>query len=879
VRVLLRSAVLLLGCFGVLSPVLAQGEGQAQDEGEQPAQPQLTPPEILEFVEADYPEAAEAEGLEATVELEITIAADGVVTDARVVTPVGNGFDEAALDAVRRFTFRPATRDGEPIPARIRYNYVFELRAPEPPPDTPPDVPPPPSPGRLEGRILGQEDGNPIERAEVILVSEDQSIARRAVTGEDGSFRIDDLPPGTYALRILADEYGEMEQTEEVRSDEVTDVTYRMAILEAPEDIGFGAEAVIDPPPREVVRRTITREELTRIPGTRGDALRALELLPGVARPPFGSGNLIIRGSAPGDSQVFVEGVPVPLLYHFGGLTSIINSRLLSRIDFFPGNYSARYGRKLGGIIEVGLREGETDGLGGVAEFGVIDASLLAEFPIGENANGAFSFRRSLIDVVLNGVIPDDSDINITAAPVYYDFQGFITWRPTDRDRLRFFAYGASDRFALVADDSLGEDPAVRGDVSLTTRFTVLDVDYQRQLNDRTDLDLMVSWSPTVLEFGVGDLITFDLTVQQLYGRAEIRHRPNDDVRIIAGADLNFSPFDITYQGPTVGQTEGSTNQGSLGANRDNITTVSRTATSQRPAFYFESDMQLADPLKVVMGLRVDYAGEIDRFSFDPRMLAIVSITDEFRLKMGAGIFSQPPEFQESAPVIGNPDLDYIHSVHTGLGFEYDIGEGMRVGVDGFYKYLWDRVVATEGNVAPFYTNEGIGRIYGAEISGRVNPLRGRRFFGFLSYTLMRSERRDRPGEDFRLFDFDQTHIFTLAGVYKLPKNWEIGLTLRIVSGNPNTPVIGSVYDARSDTYFPINGEVNSTRNPVFHRLDFRIEKKWVFESWRLALFLDIQNVYNQQNQEGIIYNYDYTESVPISGLPIIPALGIRGEL
>jgi len=44
-------------------------------------------------------------------------------------------------------------------------------------------------------------------------------------------------------------------------------------------------------------------------------------------------------------------------------------------------------------------------------------------------------------------------------------------------------------------------------------------------------------------------------------------------------------------------------------------------------------------------------------------------------------------------------------------------------------------------------------------------------------------------------------------------------------------------------------------------------------------VFLDIQNAYNQQNQEGIIYNYDFSQQTPLLGLPIIPSLGIRGEL
>ena len=79
--------------------------------------------------------------------------------------------------------------------------------------------------------------------------------------------------------------------------------------------------------------------------------------------------------------------------------------------------------------------------------------------------------------------------------------------------------------------------------------------------------------------------------------------------------------------------------------------------------------------------------------------------------------------------------------------------------------------------------------------------------------------------------------------------------------------------------YFPIDGEINSERNPVFHRLDVRVQKMWFFQRWNLALFLDIQNVYNQQNEEGLLYNYDFSESTPLNGLPIIPSIGLRGGI
>jgi hypothetical protein len=84
-----------------------------------------------------------------------------------------------------------------------------------------------------------------------------------------------------------------------------------------------------------------------------------VELLAGVGRPPFGAGAIIVRGSSPQDSQAFFEGLPVLQIYHFGGLTSFVNSNFLQRIEFYPGNFGSQFGRKRGGAIG---RAGETLG-------------------------------------------------------------------------------------------------------------------------------------------------------------------------------------------------------------------------------------------------------------------------------------------------------------------------------------------------------------------------------------------------------------------------------------------------------------------------------------------------------------------------------------
>jgi TonB family protein len=826
----------------------------------------FTPPKLIRFVEADYPEIEGEEPSEVAVELEVVVGKDGLVTEVSVARTGGEAFDEAALAAVRQFVFEPARKDWEPIAAKVRYRYVFELEAP------PEEL----TTGWLSGTVLLVEDDSPAGMVLIEISNEEGELIKELVAGPDGTFFATDIEPGTYQVRILGGEYGDLEATEELEAGMRTQVIYRLGARRAKQFEGFGETAVVDAPPREVVKRTIDKEELTRIPGTRSDALRAVELLPGVARPPFGLGLLIVRGAAPQDSEFFIDGVSVPLIFHFGGLTSVYNSFLLERIDFFPGNFSVRYGRRTGGILEVTTRDPSQDMIHGVAEISVIDTFITLEGPITDKISIQGGLRRSLLDLILPSVLPDD--VGIRQAPVYIDYQFKLNFLPSKRDRVRIQAYGSNDRLELILNEAAGDDPAIRGQTQFSTSFYNNQIDWRRRLGEKTDQEIAFNIGPQKINFGLGDSFRLRGRFIQTYGRGEWRYPISDRVRLIAGLDVYAAPIDLVYEGPqpTAGEGAGS-QQGSLAREEQVFTDVNTTVV--RPAIYLESDLRLGKITQLILGLRTDYFGEINAFAVNPRLTTIFSVREDMRVKLGVGLFSQPPEFQESDANIGNPNLDPIQAVHVGAGWEYDGVPGFRFGVEGFYKYLWDRPVTTPNGEEPFYVTGGTGRIYGAEFSMNVRPKKGRQYFGYLSYTLSRSERKDGPLEPWRLFDFDQTHILTAAFVYNFKRNWEIGGTFRVVSGNPNTPVIGSVYDALSDVYIPIDGRVNSIRNPLFHRLDVRVQKKWIFDRWAIALFLDIRNAYNQQNQEGIIYNYDFSQQSPLLGLPIIPALGVRGEL
>lgn len=832
-------------------------------------EPVLTPPELETYAAAEPPEGELEEPVE--VVLTLTIAADGTVTEVEVFSSGGEAYDAAATEAGRRLVFQPATRDGEAIPARIRFRYTFE--PPPPPPE--PEEPPPPVDGTFEGQVLDGE-GVPVEGARLFLDATEGSVSRQATTDVEGRFTLPALPAGQYLVAVEAPEFATFDATETVTAGEALSVTYRLTPAEAAEEADEGPElgvtAQFERPRREATRRTIPREALTSIPGTRGDALRVVELLPGVARPPFLAGLLIIRGAAPQDSEVYLNGSAVPLLYHFGGLTSFYNSRLLERIDFYPGNFGVRYGRRIGGILEVEPRDPATDRVHGILDINLIDSSLLIETPLGDNAGIAIAARRSYIDFFFSEVVPDDV-FDVLAAPVYYDYQLIFSWKPTRQDRIRALVYGSSDEFRTIFN---GDEFSRPFGLNLSTQFHRGQLEWRHVYDDVFQQDVMVSAGWTGLVIQAGEAFGFDADFVPVTVRTEWQLALADEVKLRWGFDWLFTPSSLAIRAGTPTQSEGQPQSADPNAPRSQ---ENFRADAYRPAVYVESTLQPFEPLTVVLGLRLDYYRDISDWSFDPRMTFRLAVDPQWTIKGGVGLFSQPPEFQETAPGLGNPDLDPITSLHNSLGVEFRYDQTWRFELDTYYKHIFDRVVGTEGGLPPFFSNEGVGRIYGAELGVRADPTPGYPIYGFASYTLSRSERQDRGG-DWRPFDFDQTHIFTIALVWRIGDGWEAGGTFRLVSGNPFTPVTGSIYDVAADTYRPLYGAVNSERNPFFHRLDLRIEKVFNIENvMRLAIYLDVQNVYNQQNREATTYSFDYTRSAEIPGLPILPSLGIRGEL
>lgn len=78
-------------------------------------------------VKIPYPEEAKAAGIEGIVRLRVKIDETGKVEEVSIINGPGYGLNEAARDAMRRFKFKPALKNGQPVGTTITYNYTFYL--------------------------------------------------------------------------------------------------------------------------------------------------------------------------------------------------------------------------------------------------------------------------------------------------------------------------------------------------------------------------------------------------------------------------------------------------------------------------------------------------------------------------------------------------------------------------------------------------------------------------------------------------------------------------------------------------------------------------------------------------------------------------------
>lgn len=846
-------------------------------------------PSVDQWVEATYPQAAADEGISSfKVVLRVSINEEGVVLDADPLEDDLYGFAWEAKDAVLRMRFNPAETEEGPVPATFDFGYSFVLTE-EPPEVAEAQV-------NLEGQVRENGTRAPVGGALIEIrwagEGEPPEAPRQIVSAADGTFSARGLPPGRWALRVQGPSHRTSTEKVTIEPDQLTEI--RLWITEdnlSDNEITVFGERVKTP---EVTRRTLSNEEIRRVPGTFGDPVKVIQTLPGAARSPFGTGFLIIRGANPQDSGVYVDGIEIPLIYHLTGTTSIIQPEFVDSVDYLPGGYSGKFGRKMAGVIDVTTKDrfDETVITGGAD---VLDAQVYAQtaIPVGGDEDRklgvAAGFRRSYIDAFLP-LFLDGSDFAIK--PRYWDYQLKVVAPTPEHRTLSAFVYGFEDLLSISTpqDTAQGSDRDTQGD--LLTRYLShrVVIKWHEKLNDELTLRVTPSFGIDRTVFGLGEALTFSGGATTSHLRAELEWEASPAVTLTPGLDFLGGSWSFEFKSPfRIADLDNPLSE------RDPI-----AFNGQGAAWYPDAWLRMdlkplneRDRLRLTPSVRVNsatitYGGSVARGAepyrrqaIDPRFSGWFELVDGFAIKGSTGLYHQPPQPQQSIGLGTTPNLAYEQAWNSSFGLEHKVSDAIEWEIDVFWRDMRN-LIDTDPNFSGFgsspFMNVGFGRAYGAELIARHQPVG--RFFGWVSYTLSRSERKAHADADWVPFDFDQTHILSAQGGYDLPYDFGVSFQVQLVSGNPQSVLNAGVFDVDGGSYSGFRvGPRNDTRLPFFFQTSFRADRKFTFKSWELALYLDLLNTIRGVNPEFTVYNYDYSDFAYVRGLPFIPNIGFEAKV
>ncbi len=561
----------------------------------------------------------------------------------------------------------------------------------------------------------------------------------------------------------------------------------------------------------------ITRVEAREIPGTFGDPLRAVETNPGVAPLYTGVPFFFIRGAPPGNVGYYVDGIPIPLLYHALVGPSVIHPGLIDHVDVYRGSAPARYGGTAGATIAAESRE-PLQQTGGEGNLRVFDVGGLVEKPLDNGrlhvlAGGRYSYT-ALIASLLSG-----------ATLEYWDYQARVSYDLNRKNRITLTAFGAFDRFETSNSNlsgANGNQPTPPGSSSNpssnsndTNNLYGGGLQFHR-IDIREDYVGSHTRARIASTFGYDRTSTSEGFIRNplFITRSVIEHRLSPELLIEIGH--NTTVADYALQVPTTVQ------------GFDVLRALFPTRRDMTAGAHLEATWSPAPFVSVSPGVRADtYRSGNDRTSSaDARLSAVFIGNRHIRAIETIGTSHQTPGFVPQIPgaQIGSLASGLQRSFQLSSGIAFDVANevtGVITAFEAQYLNLIDPISQdrtfdlTTLDPSALLNNRTRGTARGLEFE--VHRSLTRRLGGFLAYTLSRNDRLidGHPS----LSGFDRPHVFQGALGYDLGRYWRVGGRLIAYSGLAAKQQLS----ADSNTYI-YDGRL---RAPAFFRVDVRLEKRW----------------------------------------------------
>jgi len=691
--------------------------------------------------------------------------------------------------------------------------------------------------GIISGEARDAITKQPLPGANIII--EGTNIG--SACDENGYYVIKNVIPGKYNLKASMIGYEASAYTDvTINPNRNHSINFELhsSTLEM-EEVKVTADYFTKPDENPVSFRTISPEEIRRSPGSAEDIFRVMQSLPGVATAGARSAQLIVRGGSPDENLTLLDGIEVYNPIHFArtgesmGIISIVNPALLQKIDFLTCGFPVRYGDKMSSVFDMSLREGNKEIFNTDANLNIAGFGVMLDGPLIENSNMVFSLRRGFFDLIT-------STMNRPAAPSYYDAVGKITYDLNNKNRISLVGFYYLDQIERTG--STKEENVSWNRYDYLTRNdygAALGVNWRSLISEKAYSLVTASytsngWNTLQRTESEPSLMGEDIREDESSLKSELNYQLSSNINLKLGGQFkvinsrneSWSPEDTLRTGTIIPA---------------NIISYQPDATI-KTALFLQSSFRIIEPLIITTGLRYDYFALTTENNFSPRISLSHNFTDKTTFNLAWGKYYQSPASYQIAPDERNLSLKSSYATHYIAGIEQRLGYDTKASIEIYHKELSNLIVDPDSS--DLLINTGNGYAQGIEFSLQKKFTDG--FVGSASYSYSISKRRDYESTSLYNFEYDRPHIINLIFGLEIGAGWQIGAKFQYASGNPYTPVIGTI--EKNNSFFVVDGEINSARYPDYHKLDLRIDKQFIFDSWSFSVYLDLWNVFNRDN-------------------------------